>query len=319
MAQRAHRDGVAALVDVEGLVDAVVIKVATAIAARGVAHVQVQGAVAGQVADVRRRAPAPQVAARHRDAHDAHLRGHVGAGRGDVDLGAEAGQGDVNLEQAQVDFKVQGAPGGSSKTGAAAEQHAHARVQVQWPQVNVDFGLAAHLEIATRVDEATHAHGERIEEVQAPVKLQLEHVIDHAHAARKIHAKGQYLDFAKQRQVEQGVARNGLPHAAAVGQGHVGQRAGVDLQDCRRLNVQDGHAHRDIGFDVQRKKWLVVGVHAKGGRAFDPNFTKSAQVQDHVHGGLHAFAVDQQVDRSAQRDGADVDAGLAGDAQHERV
>ena len=319
LAERAHREGVAALVDVEGLVDAVVIQVATAVAARAVAHVQVERAIAGQVADVGRRAPAPKVAARDAHAHDAHLRGHVGAGRGDVDLGAEAGQGDVDLEQAQVDLKVQRAPGGGGKTGTAAEQHAHAGVEVQRAQVDVDLGLAAHLEIAARVDEAADLHRQGIEEVQAPVKLQLENLVDHAHAARKIHAKGQYFDLADQPEVEQGVARNGLPHAAAVGQGHVGQRAGVDLQDRRRLDVQDGHAHRDIGFDVERKKWRVVGVHAKGGRALDPNFTKSAQVQDHVHGGLHAFAVDQQVDGPAQLDGADIDAGLAGDAQHERV
>ena len=145
--QRAHRDGFTSLVNIEGLVGGVVVQVATAVAARGVAHVQVQRAVAGQVADVGRRTPAPEVAARHRDAHHGDPRGHIGTGWRDVDLGTEAGQGDVDLEQTQVNLEVQRTPGRRRKARTAAEQHTHAGIEVQRAEVNVNLGFAVNLKI----------------------------------------------------------------------------------------------------------------------------------------------------------------------------
>ena len=128
--QRTHRDVTAGLVNVKGFVGGIVVQVAAAIATRGVTHIQMQGTSAVQITDVRRSTPTPHVTARHGDAQHRDACRHVGTGWGNVDLGSKACQGDVNVKQAQVDFKVKRAPGCSSKTWPATKKHAHAGIQV---------------------------------------------------------------------------------------------------------------------------------------------------------------------------------------------
>ena len=312
LAQRTHEDlsAVGASVDVERLVDRVVVQRAAAVAARLVAHVQVQRTVVGQVADVGRRAPAPGVAARHGDAHHRGPRRQVGRGRGDVDLAAETGDGEIDLEQAEVELEIQRAPGRCGKARLAAEQHAHAGVQVQRAQVDVELGLAAHLEVAFGRDVTADIDPQRIEEIQPAVELELEDLVDHAHAAAEVDVEGQNLQRALELQVEQRVGRQHV-----VLQRGVVQAAGVDAQLGSGVDVHHRHAHLYPGTHHQRKERLIVGVHAEGCRASHADLAEVAEVERDVHRRLHTPVVDQQIDRATQLDRADLDGRAASDAQ----
>ena len=317
-AQRVHQDlrAIGVGVDVVGLVDSVVVQLATAIAPGGVAHVQMQRTVGVEVADVGRCAPAPGVAARERNAHDGGARRHVGAGRRDVDLAAETRQREIDGEESHVEFEIKRTPGCCGKARLAAEQHANTGVEVQRAEVNVNLGLAMDLELAVRGDEATNVNGERIEEVQAAVKLELEDGIDHAHAAPEVHIKGQDLQSPLHLQIEQGVGGDGRRLAAAVGQRGIGHRAGVDLQGRIGFDVHHRDADLNLGLHIQGEERRVACIRSEGGRTLDSDFAEVTEVQRHIHRRLHAVAVDQQINRAAQFNRPDRNTGPARNAQH---
>ena len=131
LAQRAHDVHVEIAVELNAraLVDDFVV-IGLAIAAQRIAHVQHQG-LALHVRDTRWVCPGPQVAARHGNAHDGHARHQVSTGGCDVDLTAETGQREVDVDEADLELKVQRAPHGRRKARPAAEQQAGACVQVQ--------------------------------------------------------------------------------------------------------------------------------------------------------------------------------------------
>ena len=173
-----------------------------------------------------------------------------------------------------------------------------------------------NLKLPIRADEPTDIDSKCIKEVQVAFKFELEDGVNYAHTAVEVHAKGQNLQFAIKRQVEQCVAGNGLRDSTAVRQCDVVQRTGVDLQNSSSLDVHDGDTHLDIGFNVQREEGCVAGIHAKGSSALDADLTKVAQVQHHVHRSLNAMAVDQQIDRTAKFNRPNTNAGFARNAQH---
>ena len=296
-----------------GLVDGVVVEVTPAVAPGGVARVQVQG-VAILARDHGTRAEAPQVAARHGDTHHRDAGGHVGADRGEVDRGAEACEGDVDLEQAEVDLEVQRAIGAARKARLAAEQDAHPGFQTQRPELDVKFGRAADQEIAIGLDEALDVDDQKAEEIQRALEVQTEDLVDDLDAAFKRHLEGQHLQLALDLEVEQGVGGDRVRLAAAVRQRGVGAAACVDLQRGVGENAQLRHAELELRLHSQREEGRGA-VDAEGGGAGDLDLTEVAQVQRQVHGSLHASLVDQQVHRAAQLDRAHLDGRLARDAQ----
>ena len=184
---------------------------------------------------------------------------------------------------------------------------------MQRAQVDVDLDLAAELEVALRVHIAADFDGGHVEEVERALEFELEHRVNHAHAAPEVHIEQEDVDLAAQLHVEHGV---GLDHIAL--QRGVVQGAGVDAQRCLSLNVEDRDVHARAEIQVQRKEGRIVGVQADGGRALDLDLAEGRQVQHHLHGQLHALAVDQEVDRALHADRADLDLGFAGDAQRLR-
>ena len=107
LTERAHdvHVGLRVILDAGALVDDLVV-IGRAVAAGGIAHIEHQG-VALQARDTRGIGPGPEVAAGDRDAHHRHPRSQVAAGRCDVDLAAEARQGEVDVDEAQVQLKIQ--------------------------------------------------------------------------------------------------------------------------------------------------------------------------------------------------------------------
>ena len=182
------------------------------------------------MADVGRRPQAPAVAARHRDAHHRDARRHIGAGGRDVDLRAEAGERDVDLEQAEVDLEIQRAPGRTLEARLAAEQDAHAGLEVQRAEMDVYARLTADFERTLRGDVAADFDDECTEEIELSAKFKLELAVHDADAAVELDIKGQDLELAIQCQVEQRVARDRHGLALAVGQRGVGRCTRVDLQ-----------------------------------------------------------------------------------------
>ena len=296
-----------------GLVDGVVVEVTPAVAPGGVTRVQVQR-VAVLARDHRPRAEAPQVAARHGDTHHRDAGGHVGADRGEVDRGAEARERDVDFEQPEVDFEVQRAVGAAGKARLAAEQDAHPRFEVQWPQLDVKCGRSLDQEVTIGLDEALHFDFQDSEEVERALEVQTEDFVDDLDAAFKLHLEGQHLELALDLEVEQGVGVDRVGSAAAVRQRGVGAVTCVDLQRGVGEDAQLRHAELELRLHSQREEGRGA-VDAEGGGAGDLDLTEVAQVQRQVHRGLHARAVDQQIHRAAQFDRADLDGRPARDAQ----
>ncbi len=311
--ERAHDVLIAPFVkfDRHPFVDDLVVLVLT-VTARRIAHVEHQG-VALHAADAGWVGPGPEIAARHRNAHHRHPRRQIGAGRRDVDFATEAGKGEVDAEQPQIKLEVQRTPHRRCKTRFAAQQQAGTGVEVQRPHVDVDLDLAAELKIALRVDEAAHLDRGDVEEVERAVELELEHLVDHAHAAVEIDIEQENVDQAVELQIEQGVAFDDI----ALQRGVV-QRAGVDAQGGIGLDLQDRDIHLGAEVQVQRKERAVVGVHPNSGCAGHLDFTEGAEVEHHLHGHLQARAVDEEIDRAAHGDGAHRHLGLAADLERAR-
>ena len=276
---------------------------------------QVQVALGVQMADVWRIAKCPQHAARDAHAHQGDLGCQVGADRRDVDLATEAGDREVDREQAHVELEVQRAPDRRGKSWPAAEHHADASVEVQRPDVDVELGLAVDLELTVGAEEAADVDDQEVEEVEVAVKLDLEDRVDHADPAVEIDVEGQDVQHAGELEVEIRLARDDVVRGQ---QRLVIEVAGVDPDRCVGLDADDRDAEVQLGLDQHREVDLVVGIDAKRRSAVDLQLGK-ADVERDTHRRLDALAVDQQVNRPLHRQRSDVDRGKAGDPQQVRV
>ena len=313
LAQRAHDVHVEIAVELNAraLVDDFVVFGLT-IATQRITHVQHQG-LALHVRDAWWVCPRPQVAARDGNAHDGHARHDVTAGRRDVDLATETGQCEVDVDEADLELKVQRAPHGRRKAWLAAEQQAGTRIQVQRAHVDVNFNLASELEVAQGIHKTTHLYGGDVEEVELALEFELEDRVDHAHAAVELDVKQEDVDDPAQLEVKDGV---GLDHITL--QCGVVQTAGIDAQRGLGLDLQDRDVHLCAEVQVQRKEGFVGSVYANGGRALDLDLAKRRHVQHHLHGQLHAFVIDQEVHRAFQAQRSDRHLGATGNAQRLR-
>ena len=107
-AQRAHQVLVSNRVVLHrgGFVGDVVVSL-VAVAPRRITGVEHQGTVILQVADLGRIGPRPEVTARDRNAHDRDTRGQVGARWRDVDHATKACQGEIDVDDTDVQREVE--------------------------------------------------------------------------------------------------------------------------------------------------------------------------------------------------------------------
>ena len=176
-AERAHRQTAVALGnDRIGLIHCVVIEVAATISTGVISHIQVKR-IAYLMGDHRRSAPAPKLATRNRDAHHRYAKCHVGAYRRQVNRGTEPSQCDVNIKQAQVYFKIQPTVGAGRKTRLAAKCHGQAGVQMERTHIHIEISTTRNAELTIGLDVSTHIYCQNAEEIQMPVKFELEHII----------------------------------------------------------------------------------------------------------------------------------------------
>ncbi len=307
--QRGHGDAaVGILGDGRGFVGDLVVDVAATIAPGVVAHVQVER-VADLMGDDRRRAPAPHVIAGHTDAHDRDLGLQVGGSGGDFHRTAEARQGDVDVEQAHVDFEIERAIDAGGKAGVAQGER-HAGFQMQRSEVDVETDRTGDLEVAVGLDVAADVDLDEAEEIERGViDAQFEDTVDQAHAAGEGHLEGEQVHLAFQSQVEQG----------ATGDTGMGLAAGVDLKQTAGVDADDIDAQGDIDADAHGEH-RGVAFHDEGGGQGHVETAEVTQFQHQVAGGFQPGLVDLDVQAAGHVDeGRHLDAGIAGDAQEMRV